>query len=95
MVRASASRPDCQISGPAQRMERAVIVHTTSVSTNTSKQPYIPSLKGWSVMAVAWVMGEEPQPASLEKVPRAAPCRSASATVEPARPPTAGMGANA
>lgn len=46
MVSASASRPDCQISGPAQRIPRAVIVHTTSVSTNTSKQPYIPSLKG-------------------------------------------------
>ena len=32
-------------------------------------------------MAVAWVMGEEPQPASLEKVPRAAPCRKANASV--------------
>ena len=58
---------------PEHMMAREVMVQTIMVSTKTSNEPYMPSLNGWSVMAVAWVMGDEPQPASLENVPRAAP----------------------
>ena len=45
---------------------KAVMEQMTKVSKNTSKEPQRPCSTGWAVLAEAWIMGEVPQPASLE-----------------------------
>ena len=50
----------------------------------------VPWRTGLLVSAAAWAIGAEPNPDSLENIPRATPIRSAKISVEPANPPVNG-----
>ena len=64
------------------------------VVMNTSSIPMVACLIGVEV-AVAWAMGPLPSPASLAKMPRAIPNRTAIIAVAPAKPPCAAVGVKA
>ena len=74
---------------PVMTMARPVIVQTMSVSMNVPSMAIVPCLTGSSVRAAACAIGALPSPASLEKMPRATPMRSAISIVAPAKPPPA------
>ena len=76
---------------PVETMTRQVMLHTTKVSTKTSKIPMSPCFTGWSTWAVAWIMGAEPQPASLLNTERESPTLMAWVTVAPRKPPKAAV----
>ena len=67
------------------------MLHTTKVSTKTSKIPMSPWRTGWSTWAVAWIMGADPQPASLLNTERESPTLMAWVTVAPRNPPKAAL----
>ena len=80
---------------PLKSTETDVMEQTTKVSKNTSKEPQSPCATGWGVLAEEWIMGEVPQPASLEYTERAIPTRIISLTAQPAKPPMAAVPVNA
>lgn len=61
--------PSC----PETRIMVAVAEQTSKVSTKTPIMATKPCRAGWRTSAVAWALGVEPMPASLEKSPRATP----------------------
>src|SRR5664279_2258102 len=64
---ARASSHDC---GRAITIVSAVMVHTTTVSTNGSSMATKPSVIGRRVLTAECAIGAEPTPASLEKAAR-------------------------
>mgnify|MGYP004133153037 CR=1 FL=1 len=74
---------------------RAVKVHTMIVSMNGSRPATTPSLTGSFVLTAEWAIGEEPCPASLEKIALFMPKRKADETVPPINAPLASVGENA
>ena len=93
MVRVAEVSPELQT--PVTRMAMEVMLQTTMVSIKTSMAPHSPCSTGWRVSAVAWIMGEEPWPASLELTARDRPFWIARRTEAPANPPTAAVPVNA
>ena len=65
------------------------MVHTINVSIMVPSMATSPCSTGSFVFAAACAMGALPNPASLEKMPRATPNRIAAHTVAPAKPPAA------
>ena len=70
---------------------KEVIVHTTNVSINTSKDPHKPCSTGCLVLLEAWTIGLVPQPASFEYTLLAIPVDITLDKVAPANPPTAAL----
>ena len=77
------------------KITNAVIVHTTSVSIKGSSIEIVPCLMGLFVFAAACAIGELPNPASFEKIPRDTPNLIAIHTDAPAKPPEAAVDENA
>ncbi len=67
----------------------AVIVQQTTVSKNTSNALHIPCSAGESFSEEQWRIGELPNPASFEKMPRLMPAETALDTANPDIPPAA------
>ena len=65
------------------------------VSIKVPNIAIVPCRTGLLVSAAACAIGAEPKPASLEKMPRAIPIRSANIRVAPAKPPVAAAPLNA
>ena len=80
---------------PVERMISAVNVQTTIVSMNGSSPATIPSRAGSSVFAAACAIGDEPWPASLEKMARFIPNTNAAPAVPPMNAPADSVGTNA
>ena len=54
------------VHAPLRMTASAVMVQMMKVSKKTSKEPHSPCSTGWMVLAEEWIIGEVPQPASLE-----------------------------
>ena len=67
---------------PVTTTTSAVIVQTTTVSTKGSSSATMPSRTGSSVRAAAWMIADEPVPASLLNIARRKPWIST-----PTKPP--------
>src|SRR5699024_11040803 len=75
------------LSTPVVKITRAVREQITTVSMKTSVIPRKPCRTGWSVIADAWAIGDDPSPASFVKTPLATPEEITDLIDRPRPPP--------
>ena len=94
IVRSAPAACPYAISVPLHRITRAVSVHITIVSINTSNIPQSPCCTGCFTSEHAWAIDPVPRPASLEKIPLDTPFRMLRNRL-PTTPPVTDFGLNA